>query len=490
MRKEEIIEQNVEKSRSFKGEACLNINNKKYFIILNDLNRIFMKILIKSLAILFMAALIFSCDKDSKDPEPQVDLQVLTSTVTEISPFSAIGGGSISGSEPINDRGICWSTNESPTLDDHFVKDIDPGTGDFTGKMAVLDPDMTYFARAYATTKSGETVYGNQVQFMTEKVKARNESNSYLANRDDILVIPVSRANKSRLGEQITENDHLTAELIWMDNINVVEEVFTYGEGASGNLVVLTGDSDGNAVINVTVDDKIVWSWHIWVTEDTESIKTITLPSGSKMMDRNLGAVSTDYGEIESIGMQYQFGRKDPFPASASFGTPSDRLLYNLEEGFPEIDIQIGPKDFGFANANPLTFITSQWADWCDEDIRDWWVTEDGSKSIYDPSPEGWKVASLVDYEGLSDEHFKDDVEGGLLFIYDGQSNYFPFTGYREVEGMMDATGNYGNLWVNSAIDGDPGIGSALAPSYGIGGVQDVNGAPRGRALSIRCVKE
>src|SRR5690625_1496122 len=122
--------------------------------------------------------------------------------------------------------------------------------------MAFLDPDMTYFARAYATTKSGETVYGNQVQFMTEKVKARNESNSYLANRDDILVIPVSRANKSRLGEQITENDHLTAELIWMDNINVVEEVFTYGEGASGNLVVLTGDSDGNAVINVTVDDK------------------------------------------------------------------------------------------------------------------------------------------------------------------------------------------------------------------------------------------
>src|SRR5690625_1932884 len=138
MRKEEIIEQNIEKSRSFKGDTCLNINNKKYFIILNDLNRIFMKILITSLAILFMDALIFSCDKDSKDPEPQVDLQVLTSTVTEISPFSAIRGGSISGIEPIYYYGLFWYTNETTTLDYLIVTIYESGTSDYLGYIKSL----------------------------------------------------------------------------------------------------------------------------------------------------------------------------------------------------------------------------------------------------------------------------------------------------------------------------------------------------------------
>ena len=54
----------------------------------------------------------------------------------------------------------------------------------------------------------------------------------------------------------------------------------------------------------------------------------------------------------------------------------------------------------------------------------------------------------------------------------------------------MDATGNFGTFWVNTVIQGDAGTGSALSPSYGVGGTAAVNGAPRGRALSIRCVKE
>ena len=54
----------------------------------------------------------------------------------------------------------------------------------------------------------------------------------------------------------------------------------------------------------------------------------------------------------------------------------------------------------------------------------------------------------------------------------------------------MDATANYGTFWVNAVIDGASGEASALSPSYGTGGTAAVNGAPRGRALSIRCLQE
>src|SRR5690606_38856349 len=125
-----------------------------------------------------------------------------------------------------------------------------------------------------------------------------------------------------------------------------------------------------------------------------------------------------------------------------------------------------------------------------EQDIRTWRNDDSGTKTVYDPCPEGWRVPAIEDYADLADEHFDKNIEGGHNFIFDGQSNYFPFTGYREVEGAMDATANYGTFWVNSTIPGDAGIGSALSPSYGVGGTAAVNGAPRARALSIRCIKE
>lgn len=451
--------------------------------------------LLALLVSIFFATL--SCSKDNddgipdkKDPD-KIDIQITTKPLSNLTPYSLISGGKINGTSPIKERGICWdNTNKLPDINGLKVSDIDPVIGEYNLKIINLDPNSIYYLRAYAITTSGEAVYGNTIDFTTDKIAQLPESNCYINTPDNALVIPVSRANQSSLGAQISSRDKLSAELLWMDNEDVVDAVFTEGVGESGRIVVLTGSVTGNAVVAVKANDKIKWSWHIWVSEDAKSLGVIEMPSGVKLMDRNLGATTKAIGEIGAVGVQFQFGRKDPFTASGEFGSASELLLYDLNGKYPTIEIVEGPKDFTFTLENPLTFVTSEWIDWADEDIRDWWKKESNIKTVYDPCPVGWKVPAIDDYTGLADEHFDKTIEGGHKFIYKDQSNYFPFTGYREVKGTLDATGVFGTFWVNSTIEDDPGISAAYSPTFGQGGTAPINGAPRARGLSIRCIKE
>ncbi len=443
--------------------------------------------------LLFMFVLLFAmagCKKSEEggnnDDGNSVDLKVTTVAVSDLTAFSARSGGNISGAESIKDRGICWGTDKAPTIEGgNYIADIDPVKGDFTLKIGNLNPETMYFVRAYATTKSGQTVYGNAVEFSTKAMVALSESNSYLAGYDNALVIPVSRANKTTLGAQISAGDALTAEVLWMDNYDIIDAVSVRGTGSSANVVVLTGNVDGNAVVVVKKNNEIKWSWHIWVTQDEKTISTISLPSGAKLMDRNLGAINKTVGEAGAIGLQYQFGRKDPFTASASFGTPTEVLLFDMAGKNPEIKMASAPQPLSFTIANPSTYIKSNYVDWGDGEM-DWWKNDLGTKTVYDPCPLGWKVPALEDYAELADAHFNKDTQGGHLFIYNGQSNFFPYTGYREVGGTLDATANFGTFWVNGALNNATGF----SPSYGVGGTAAVNGAPRSRAVCIRCIKE
>jgi len=443
--------------------------------------------------LLFMFVLLFvmaGCKKSdeggNKDDDNSVDLKVETVAVSNLTAFSAKSGGNVSGGEAIKARGICWGIDKAPSIDNgNHLEDVDPVKGEFVLKIGNLNPETIYFVRAYATTKSGQTVYGKAVEFSTKSMVALAESNSYLTGYDNALVIPVSRANKTSLGAQIAADDALTAEVLWMDNYDIIDAVSVYGKGSTANVVVLTGNVDGNAVVIVKKNNEIKWSWHIWVTQDEKAISTITLPSGVKLMDRNLGAINKTVGDAGAIGLQYQFGRKDPFTASALFGTPTELLLVDMAGKNPEIKLAAAPQTLSFTITNPLTYITSNYVDWGDGEM-DWWKNDLGTKTVYDPCPLGWKVPALEDYAGLEDANFNKDTQGGHLFIYNGQSNFFPYTGYREVGGTLDATANFGTFWVNGALNGATGF----SPSYGVGGTAAVNGAPRSRAVCIRCIKE
>ena len=79
-----------------------------------------------------------------------------------------------------------------------------------------------------------------------------------------------------------------------------------------------TGDNQGNAVICLYDGaGEILWSWHIWVTDETPGTSA---GKDLEWMDRNLGALNNDPGDISNRGMLYQWGRKDPFlPSSAPY---------------------------------------------------------------------------------------------------------------------------------------------------------------------------
>ena len=450
-----------------------------------------MKIIVKSILVTLCAVSLISCDKNNKGNEDDgTGITVTTTQVSDITAFSAVSGGSITGSGSLSERGLCWGTSSEPTVEDNVILDIDPVVGEYSLQMSGLVPETSYYVRAYVETAEGEVIYGNAVPFTTANVELEEESNSYLVMPASVIAIPVSRANKSIAGAQIGDSDELTAELLWMDNIGVVENVSVYGQGSEGAVIVYAGTTDGNALVAVKVNGEIKWSWHVWVSQNANSIGTVEMPSGAKLMDRNLGATTKTISEIGAVGLQYQWGRKDPFTASADFGVPTEVVKYDLAGGNPEVKLIEGPQTFAYTVQNPDTYITTNYCDWCDQNLTTWWADETGNKTVYDPCPEGWRMPSIDAYAGLADEHFDLTTEGGHTLIYNDQSNYFPYTGYREVTGAMDATANYGTFWVNAVIDGASGEASALSPSYGTGGTAAVNGAPRGRALSIRCLQE
>ena len=86
---------------------------------------------------------------------------------TKITSVNAESGGNISsdGGAPITQRGVCWSIDENPTTTNNKTSD-GSGTGNYISILDSLQPNTTYYLRAYATNKVG-TSYGNQVGFTT-----------------------------------------------------------------------------------------------------------------------------------------------------------------------------------------------------------------------------------------------------------------------------------------------------------------------------------
>lgn len=103
------------------------------------------------------------------------------------------------------------------------------------------------------------------------------------------------------------------------------------------------GVTGGNALIGAFKGEQIIWSWHIWVCSEVADPSTQTFKvecteewplTKYAVMDRNLGALSNKplvYGapnnkmSVASMGLLYQWGRKDPFIGSnysneAAFG--------------------------------------------------------------------------------------------------------------------------------------------------------------------------
>ncbi len=114
---------------------------------------------------------IAACTKDSKPITGNGLLNDLaTNEVTEVQTKGAKTGGTIAstGTVDISSKGICWSTQSEPTINNSKVVS-GTGNGSFVTVLTGLAPSTTYYARAYATTPI-ITYYGAVKSFKTKDV--------------------------------------------------------------------------------------------------------------------------------------------------------------------------------------------------------------------------------------------------------------------------------------------------------------------------------
>lgn len=103
------------------------------------------------------------CIKNNS-PEPA---EVSTNNISEITGTTSKGGGKVffRGGTDLLEKGICWSTEENPTVQDHTSIRNETGIT-YTCQLSELLPRTTYYVRAYVKNVLG-TFYGQQESFIT-----------------------------------------------------------------------------------------------------------------------------------------------------------------------------------------------------------------------------------------------------------------------------------------------------------------------------------
>lgn len=239
---------------------------------------------------------------------------------------------------------------------------------------------------------------------------------------------------------------------------------------------------DGNALIAAKdASGNILWSWHIWVCEGWDPGKTAHTyyNDAGIMMDRNLGATSVTPGDVKSLGLLYQWGRKDPFLGASSI---TERVLAASTLNWPEPVMSTGQTGtIAYAIAHPTTFIASE------EDNYDWYYTGDfytdntrwqEDISLYDPCPAGW---TLPDGPTPTESGFWYTVYGKRLMSLDfdvekrgrnftkifGDADpiWFPLAGCRsDNNGRIWSVGDNCGLWTSTPdLDLEDPIGRVMA---------------------------
>ncbi len=201
-----------------------------------------------------------------------------------------------------------------------------------------------------------------------------------------------------------------------------------------GYLCFATADgtalTEANAVVAaLDKDDKVLWSWHIWVT-GYDPAAGYDILGGEKVMSRNLGAMASSNAStddvLKSYGLYYQWGRKDPFPGPNAWASTSQLNIYNDKSKFVTITYKVTDSEVGtvdYATAHPATFIAGK-----KDTNYDWlFKTRDNSlwgdaKTVSDPCPAGWKVAPATIWEGFTTDG--ESSETAADFNVDGAYSY------------------------------------------------------------------
>ena len=190
-----------------------------------------MKKLLRISVFIFSIFIIHACKKDKATPPV-----ISTTYVTQISPISAVSGGTITdnGGAIILSKGVCWNTSDKPTMDNNKTSETGESLS-FTSNILQLLPSTSYYVRAYAVNSAG-TSYGNSVFFKT--IGDKPTSNSQNASNIQLTTATLNgTVNPNSLETTVTFEYGITT---------------SYGSTAIARQSPLSGDSEGNVSIDLT----------------------------------------------------------------------------------------------------------------------------------------------------------------------------------------------------------------------------------------------
>ena len=275
-------------------------------------------------------------------------------------------------------------------------------------------------------------------------------------------------------------------------------DVFDYLciDAAAGKLYFRKGASrPGNALVGVMNDEGTVrWSIHIWAPATSVESRRF---GNWTLMDRNLGAVEAAAADQSgsSIGMHYQWGRKDPFPPVAKMGDTNHGKVYPDNIAFVTAQDGVSQET---ADAHPTTYYWGSGAsgkqDWRDVQDDGLW---DLSGTNNNPCPRGWAVAPREALELVAEKMKSAQFvarQGITINDDDGKSVLFaPGGWYRRSQNATQQLANTseGFIWTSTPL-----VSGGFGGAYRLWFQSTVNNRrvddnyPQRRwGANVRCVK-
>lgn len=275
----------------------------------------------------------------------------------------------------------------------------------------------------------------------------------------------------------------ISASLLWADVKHLVQDLKVEGTGDKSFVTFKINKEDiqtGNAVVAIKNNKGIImWSWHIWVAP-TDVLNTIACKDDKgktyKFANEPLGMKYTEwyetptktprivrlkvkqqeggnqaqtaiitiaqkpYSEKEYTATYYQFGRKDAFPDTYN---PAEGVIKDqtVIRGNNKSFTDVSRMDYksGILIQNPTTIYAvdaknvyfNLWSANETSKIYKKVVPKDVVKTIYDPSPVGFKVPNINAFNAFTKDNVIEKSQKGWLFQLENNANIFiPTLGY------------------------------------------------------------
>ena len=382
-------------------------------------------------------------------------------------------------------------------------------------------------------------VYGNAIKNGATNSSAYiSSAPATIINGADIILHNFKDHNGNDITNPWIEKSNATnagingAKIVWADEKDLVTSL-SIAHDASNNAyldfeVKQTGIKSGNAVVAVTKNGTVVWSWHLWFapksalnkievtnhqgvkynfTEETlgwkpkgtvttyNSPRTVkvkveqTIANSGVKLFTVINITQNPGGKKEGIATLYQFGRKDAFPGTDE-SLPQGAINRDAGDNMSITNGIQNPQNFytwgGSWYNNPPAGYT-YYNLWSADNTTDGYNDNAVIKTVYDPCPVGFKMPASNAFTGFTSNgsyqntaaNINADGTVGNRKYFDAYGHnfwtnssktatiFFPASGCRGYnDGVLYDIGNFGCFWLAVPYSTDYGCRLTFSVAY------------------------